>query len=456
LKVSNSFYKVSLGLFFLTMLYSGFWQQRAGLIFFAFFLFILSLVLTLISQEKGLYFFFFTSPLIPIWLKVFNKFTVDDFIFTGVLLGGLIQKLIKKEKFKIIPLQYFLFLLGIFSLISLFKAALIYPVIAFFLRMLYYILLLSLILENLTSNPDKIEKFINLLFYSIIILCGLSLLFYYLYSFNIIKSLIWLEALPSYHPGADIIKCRIAGTFGADFITGFLELFYPLFFSLYLIKKERKYLILFLLITITIFLTYTRAGIIASFAGLVLTIFLSIQKQKLLLRYLLYIIILFILFIILIPGVKVRMQAIAKNDRIVLIKAAWEIIKLNPLTGTGSGWSNYKIYLKKIHTTANANAHNSFLRMWAENGFFAFCIFVSMSLYIIFEIKKSFASIISPVSSSIAAGLTGGLFAYLIQNFSNNLFFLPKITVFMLLNYALLYTLTKFNGEGKVPGGVSN
>lgn len=136
-------------------------------------------------------------------------------------------------------------------------------------------------------------------------------------------------------------------------------------------------------------------------------------------------------------------------SRTTLWKTGWYMMKDNAVLGVGIG--NYSVRYKDYVTKYpelyighdSYSVHNSYLKVGAETGVTGLSSFILVYLvYFWYIIKLYFRQ--DELGKVLAAGLFVGSVCYMVQNLSNNLFFIPQInTIFWITSGLLLAFLNK-------------
>lgn len=170
-----------------------------------------------------------------------------------------------------------------------------------------------------------------------------------------------------------------------------LALIPPFFFVLQRIKMQndftRKsiYFIFFLIISINIFLTFSRGTVLAIILSIIFFQFLKF-RFRLLPKFFLGTILIFVLFsnyfdegykyYSILKGSNPDSEVVIYSNRDYLASQSIKLFLNNPIIGVGQG---------HISDFLGKHAHNTYLEMLAENGIFSFLIFLMIILLVFFK-----------------------------------------------------------------------
>lgn len=244
---------------------------------------------------------------------------------------------------------------------------------------------------------------------------------------------------------------RIAGTFGnPNSFAAFLiiGIFPVIMLILYTKKIKAKvfYSFLFMIMIFNIYLTQSRNSWIAFAMGCVILAIIYSFK------------ILFALgglgaVIMLIPKGRSRIMDIGNSSlnesRIKLWKTALKMIKDHPITGVGNGnyVSLYDGYVNKYPELKYADltrfpCHNSYLKIQSELGVLGSIPFLAVLILSLLKIKKVVEKSTDKFYKSFYTGFLISMIVFFFMNFSDNLFFVPKVVtcfwIFLALGDSIL------------------
>jgi hypothetical protein len=187
---------------------------------------------------------------------------------------------------------------------------------------------------------------------------------------------------------------------------------------------------------IVLYLTYTRAALIALGVGIMVLGFV-LGKRKQTLAALAF----GAMVTLAIPSVRAKFMSEGHN-RYALWWASWEITKDNALVGVGDG--NYDRVLHdepRYHNTpfgpAETASHNSIMLSAANHGIAGgvaqVLLYGSLVAAALYAFKRSSGS-----ERYLAAGIVSALAAYLVQDQFNNLAYIPKVATQMWFLFGVL------------------
>lgn len=153
-------------------------------------------------------------------------------------------------------------------------------------------------------------------------------------------------------------------------------------------------------------------------------------------------------FAFLIPKVSMRIKAVfdpaQDNSRISLWKVALKMIKDHPVLGVGNGnyASLYDAYVKRYPELKYPDfkkypTHNSYLKVESELGILGIISFLSMLMLSVNRVKKLIDECNDKFYKFFYTGFIASMIAFYCMNFVDNLFFVPKTTVFFWILLAI-------------------
>lgn len=206
---------------------------------------------------------------------------------------------------------------------------------------------------------------------------------------------------------------KIFSTFGnPNFYGDFLAVTSPIALAHFLKTKKPFYLILWLMIALNTYLTYSKGAWIGFAVGLVLFVYLGItyflHKSEKVKKYLIYGMVAFLLILALglYREIVVRMSSIRFRQFTWL--SCWEMINTKPILGTGIGtfyvtypaWRRPQIFhIEGKHNTESDHPENEYLEIWFDEGMVGLGIFLwLLSVFIIGGLKtlRAYSNIDNP------------------------------------------------------------
>lgn len=248
-------------------------------------------------------------------------------------------------------------------------------------------------------------------------------------------------------------EIRVQGTFGgakgefdalsvsANFLAAYMVLTIPLTAGLALGAKARRWKIAGLLASLaqaaTLYLTFTRAALLAFVVSVIVFGFLAGKKKLALAAVALSIGMAF-------TAAPVRAKLMGeKHDRYALYWASLAITWDHPFFGIGDG--NYDTVLhtnQRYHDTpfgtATATSHNSILLAAAHFGFLGGVAQGFLYVLLVLVMLRAVRQAQGHPDALVAVGIAAGVFGYLVQDQINNLAYVPKVATQMWLLVALL------------------
>ncbi len=211
------------------------------------------------------------------------------------------------------------------------------------------------------------------------------------------------------------------------------------------VKQKLSYGLLFISMMINIYFTQSRNSWIALVLGCIL---LSVIYNW---RFLIGILSLGAL-VQMIPQISNRVNHLTNDlsnqNRINSWKVAIKMIKDHPFMGVGNG--NYEklygSYVKKYPELAYSTftewpTHNSYLKVESELGILGGIIFLSVLSGSVYKVRKVIMNIKEEFYNAFYIGFFASVFAFFFMNFSDNLFFTPKVVSYFWIFIALADSL---------------
>lgn len=398
---------------------------------------------------------------------------------------------------RMIMAAFFLFLL--IALISFSKAESYTPAITETIRYVSYIVLFFIVVK-VDFAKEQYLNFAKVFGLSALIV-GLYGIFQYVFNFSLNTA--GLYALQE-------AKGRVDSTLiNPNYYSAFLNYLIPIILLLAVVYfKDRKTQLMFFAVyaiyVINLILTYTRAAWVTMAAAFILMIILMPRRfiKGVLRPHILLSFVILFTFVYFMPDVQSRTNSAIyaigkllpgepslnisqvlpgdKNDesderkieekakedattnravvsRTTLWKTGWYMMKENAVLGVGIG--NYSVRYKDYVTKYpelyighdRYSVHNSYLKVGAETGFVGLISF--MLIYVVYFgylIKLYFRQ--DKLGQVLAVGLFVGSVCYMVQNLSNNLFFIPQINAIFWITSGLLLAFLYKNQKSHKAG----
>lgn len=244
--------------------------------------------------------------------------------------------------------------------------------------------------------------------------------------------------------GQQRIRCRATGTLGqsSNFLAAYLATSLPVVGAAALAASGRKRWLWAagaLAVAAAIVLTFTRASLIATVAGLVVTLLIAAPRRTI--TVVGAGLVLAVLASLAVPQVRTRFTE-GESDRKALWYSGWLVFKDHPLFGVGYG--NYtdvqRANPKYINTKfgePTSTPHNGFIGIAAEGGALqAGAVLVLAGAIVVFGVRAGRA--VRSGRDAATGGAAGGASGFLVQNMTNTLLLVPAVaTYFWVLGGAL-------------------
>lgn len=204
------------------------------------------------------------------------------------------------------------------------------------------------------------------------------------------------------------------------------------------VKKVKHYGLYYAfsaLLLINLVMTYTRGSWIGFVVGLV--IFVAAYSWKLIIP-----VIIASPIGLLIPSVRERIFSIFNSkswtivERIRLWKTGLLMFRDHPILGVGNGnyLLRYNEYIKK-HPELDIgkekfSVHNSYIKVLCETGILGFIPYLLVHVFYIGELLSIYKNPKNSITRFLAIAYICSIASYLVQNISNNMFFIPQVNAF--------------------------
>ncbi len=404
-----------------------------------------------VSFTLPLFFYYFPKNL-PLFLIPLYPL-LDFFIRRGVpslasfwdegfiiLLFLIILLRVKKKEIKftslIIPVLIFL----LFLLFSAYFSSIDYRVAIDGIRSYLEMFLFFLIIINYIDDKKKVNVLLDI---ASVVLLIISLYGIYQFIFKVSIPAAWIDK--------DLetsISTRAFSIFGSpNSLAGYLILLLPPFFMLFIEEKKNSkkiyYFFIVLISLFCLFFTLSRAAQLSIIASFIL--FTLLYKDK---RYF-FVILLILLAFISIPQIRIRFMNLispiyiekAKTyGRIYRWNLALSIFSLYPLSGVGPGGFGGAV-ASKLGMFEGLYVDNYYLKTLVETGIFGFLSFLYLILSILKKGISNFIKLFDEKSKSLSLGIFLGILAFLLNNFTENLWEIPVLSATLWMLVSFLYIL---------------
>jgi len=361
-----------------------------------------------------------------------------------ILLLLIILLRVKKKEIKftslIIPVLIFL----LFLLFSAYFSSIDYRVAIDGIRSYLEMFLFFLILINYIEDKKTVNVLLDI---ASVVLLIISLYGIFQFIFKVSIPRTWIDK--------DLetsISTRAFSIFGSpNAFAGYLILLLPTFFMLFIeekkISKKIYYFLVVLISLFALFFTLSRAAQLSIIASFIL--FALLYKDK---RYFLVVLLVLLAFIS-IPQIRTRFMSLVSPIYIEKLKTfgriyrwnlALSIFSLHPLSGVGPGGFGGAV-ASRLGMFEGLYVDNYYLKTLVETGIFGFLSF----LYLIFSILKkgisNFIKLFDEKSKSLSLGIFLGILAFFLNNFTENLWEIPVLSVTLWMLVSFLYILGEKN-----------
>ncbi|MCY6353887.1 O-antigen ligase family protein [Clostridium sp. ZS2-4] len=231
-----------------------------------------------------------------------------------------------------------------------------------------------------------------------------------------------------------------------------LAIFPLIMITLYEKNKNKK--ILYGIICMVVFINIVLSGSRNTWGGFLIgaVIFIIIYNWKA--------IFLFLLggaSALMLPAVRNRIgdfKLVSTDGRVNLWKIALKMIKDHPIVGVGNGnyYSLYGAYVKKYpelyyNHHANFPVHNSYLKIQSELGIAGSVSFVGILVAVLVKIKTFINTTKNEFYKAFYKGFFISVIVFYFMNVSDNLLFVPKISVYFWILVAISQSMIYNNSR---------
>ncbi|HLR34476.1 MAG TPA: O-antigen ligase family protein [Tissierellales bacterium] len=280
-------------------------------------------------------------------------------------------------------------------------------------------------------NSIKNKKDLNMVLVTIVATATLVSLFgIFQHRFGVTMEEGWIDKASN----PDLIA-RVFSVFGnpnimAEYLIMIIPISLALFWDTRKFTKKIFFLIITLILTIGLLLTYSRGGWVGFAFSIFFFIFL-VEKRLLLLAIPLVLLSLYFLP----PSIMNRIMTIGKLtdssnfSRLKIWEVTLEIIKENWMIGVGFGYLPFKQVFDSKTTMGMQHSHNTYLEVLVELGIGGFIIFTLLIfLFYKFGIKK-LSSEEDRYTKIMLAGVLSGISALLVHGLADNVLYMPRIII---------------------------
>lgn len=356
--------------------------------------------------------------------------------FTLALLFFIIKKALKPD-FKFIQSKeyFFLLLFIVFSAFSLVNGGIYLKksFIALFFKWTKY-LLMFIVAEDTFYEPKRIWRaLVILLFTSGLITCDSLFQLHTGTDFLRHKTLIGLSGMDAYAITSSFNHYNDLGAY----LTMILMLIFGLLVSGRLNLFSKIVLsILQIFLLACLLLTFSRGAWLAFIIATISMVFLSKRISIFMIFFIIFIILLTFL-----PQMQERVYLIFNEGgdntgRLILWKAAFRMIKDNPLLGKGIG--TFMDYCPIYAPSNYQYAHNCYLQIWAETGIFSLISFLAFLYLLLSNAIKAFRK----TGDFLLLGLICGIFGFLVHSFFDTHFYSLQLSALFWSMAGIIHSLS--------------
>lgn len=382
----------------------------------------------------GIYLFVFFVPLFPDKIKIsMIPVSVDFLIIAYMAVIILLSCLFKNERKKIFSsikkfCSWKVFIAAavytIACLLSLIPAVSKTAVIGELLRFWTYMFLLFVILSYV-DDEREVKRVAALFLFSVFLSGSVGLYQYFTGAKKFADNSMGGEGR--------VYSTFVNPNYWGAFIN--LVLFPVLVLAIKKVKHYWLYYLLSALLLVNLVVTYTRGSWIGFAAGL--AIFIALYSWKLILP-----VTAAAPIALLAPTFRQRLFSIFDGkswtfvERLRLWKTGFLMFKDHPILGVGNGnyILRYNEYIKKHPELnigkSNFSVHNSYVKVLAETGILGFIPYMLANVFFAGEIVSIYKNSENNIARSVAMAYICSIASYLIQNVSNNMFFIPQVNAF--------------------------
>ncbi len=130
------------------------------------------------------------------------------------------------------------------------------------------------------------------------------------------------------------------------------------------------------------------------------------------------------------------------TDRMVLWSVGVKVMSDHPILGVGPGNYMTTITSNPVRYPARANPHNMFIMLGAENGVIVMLVGLGLAVFTTWEMFQAYLRCRGARERIMIVGMFAGVVGFWMQNVTNDLLILPKISTYFWLHYILTLNLS--------------
>lgn len=139
------------------------------------------------------------------------------------------------------------------------------------------------------------------------------------------------------------------------------------------------------------------------------------------------------------------------TDRMLLWTVGVKVMSDHPLLGVGPGNYMATVTSNPARYPARFNPHNMFIMLGAENGVVVMLVGLALAVFTIWEMFQAYLRCRGARERVIIVGMFAGVVGFWMQNITNDLLILPKISTYFWLYFTLTLNLSYSHQWSAVP-----
>jgi len=250
-----------------------------------------------------------------------------------------------------------------------------------------------------------------------------------------------LKPIPPSSAVSSLVPGRFVGTTNtaSNFVGAYFLMVIPLTLAVALTTEKgsarRRYRVAIVLQLFGLVVTFTRASFLA--LVLVLLCMLVLLRKKRLLRTYLAIGSIFGLIIVWAAPQYILRFTVDRTGRLGRWAAGLRMMIDHPILGVGFNRFMPVALMNQERYPTTYNPHNAYIMLGAEGGIGMLLVGIGLAVFYLLDLHRAFRRNTSPRGRVLLAGLLAGAAGFLLQNLTNDLLYLPHLTTYFWLYYAL-------------------
>ena len=356
-----------------------------------------------VAVEHSVYGLIFFIPISIAGIGTFAGMATVFFLFKKILSPDFSS--IKSNKVLFLLLMLFFIFMGL----SLFNSGtlIIKSINALFLKWGKFILVFLVVVDTFRDSKRVVKAVYVLLFSATLV--GFSVLSQKLFGCEFLR-------------GRPLSQSFVTGPFkNQNGLAAYLVCMIPIALSLSLCKRKRItvnaiFLLIAGMLVVSLLWTISRGAWLGLMVGGIFIMLITVGRSM---KKLIFIPTVLLASFFYFPLLKKFLSPGANYGRLIISHGAWGMIKEHPLLGMGIG--TFMDYCARYtNNFGTYYAHNCFLQIWAESGFFSLFCFILFAGYAIYKCIKAILKMPESLNFFLLIGLSAALLGFLTHSFFDN------------------------------------